>query len=79
MFPPEMVTFTTGDTTQTVTVSAVDDMAIENTETFTLMLSTASMDVTFPQPSVEVSIIDWTTESRSSSLILALCKPPSSS
>ena len=56
----EMVTFTAVDTTQTVTMSAVADMAMENTETFTLMLSTASMDVTFSQPSVDVSIIDQT-------------------
>ena len=74
-----MVTFIATDTTQTVTVSAVADMAIENKETFTLMLSTDGMDVTFAQPSVEVSIIDQTTESRSILSLLSLCKPPSSS
>ena len=63
MFTPETVTFTTGDTTHTVTISAATDMAVENPETFTLQLS-APVDVTVGEPAT-VTIVDKTIESRS--------------
>ena len=63
MFPPEIVTFTTNGTNETVTISAVADMVVENTETFTLQLS-APVDVTVGEPTT-ISIMDKTIESRS--------------
>ena len=60
---PTMVTFNSGDTSQTVTVTAMGDNMIENDEMFTLSLTSAdtAIDMLSPQ-SATVTITDQTSK-----------------
>ena len=62
------------DSSDTVTVVAEVDMAVEDDETFTLTLTTQDMAVTVGELAT-VTITDGTTESMSRLSHISLCKP----
>ena len=66
--------FSGTDSSDTVTVVAEVDMAVEDDETFTLTLTTQDMAVTVGELAT-VTITDGTTESRSRLSHISLCKP----